>query len=202
MRQTVQLLAFNDIASAESQLKHAIVNTAHCIELLLKERLRILDPAQVLKRPKDFPSDTAQTVGVDVAFDRLQTLGGITFTSVDRKAIKDLCEARNAIMHRELRIEARAAKVIIGKGLGFLFCFARAELGIDLAKEFQTDDTWRCLVEELNQFTESYREKLVAIMRTRGDDPVECSNCGEEMVPWHGGSCEFCGHWHDFEPEC
>ena len=53
--------------------------------------------------------------------------------------------------------------MIIGKGLGFLFCFARAELGIDLAKEFQTDDTWRCLVEELNQFTESYREKLIAI---------------------------------------
>ena len=180
-------------------MKHAIVNTAHGVELLLKERLRMVDPAQVLTRPKDFPSDSAHTVKVDVAIDRLQTLGGITFTSADRKAITDLCEARNAIMHRELRIEVNVAKVIIGEGLGFLFCFARAELGIDLAKDFQADDTWQCLVEELNQFTESYRKKLAAIMRTRGDDPVECSICGEEMVPWHGGSCEFCGHWHDFD---
>jgi hypothetical protein len=202
LRHAVQLLAFNDAANLESQLKHAIVSTAHCVELLLKERLRRIDPAQVLKDPQKYPDLSAYTVTVDVAIERLKTLGNIDISGVDRNAIKNLSTARNAIIHYEWSIASKAAKTIVGEGLSFVFSFSRAELGIDLAKEFQTDDTWRCLIEELNQFTESYREKLAAIMRTRGDDPVECSNCGEEMVPWHGGSCEFCGHWHDFEAEC
>ena len=96
-------------------------------------------------------------------------------------------------------ISANAAKVIIGEGLSFVFSFGRAELGIDFAKDFQADATWRSLLEQLHQFTESYRKRLAEIMRSRGDDPVECSNCGEDVVPWHGGSCEFCGHWQDFE---
>ena len=201
LRQAVHFLAFNDNVPAESQLKHAIVNTAHCVELLLKERLRRVNPALVLRDSGKYPSVSEYTVTVDTAIKRLQTAGRVTITTTDSIAIKNLCTARNAIMHYEWSITAKAAKAIIGEGLSFVFSFGRAELGIDFAKDFQMDDTWRSLLEELYQFTESYRKRLKAIMCTRGDHPVECANCGEEVVPWHGGSCELCGHWQDFDSQ-
>jgi hypothetical protein len=201
LRQAVQLLAFDDTRPSESRLKHAIVNTAHCVELLLKERLRREDPAQVLKDPREYPSLSAYTVTVDEAIKRLRTRGGVVLSDADGKVIKNLCTARNAIIHYEWSITAKAAKVIVGEGLSFVFSFGKAELGIDLSKEFQADDAWPSLLEELYQFTESYRKRLEAMMCTRGDDPVECSKCGEEAVPWHGGTCELCGHWQDFELE-
>lgn len=199
LRQAVQFLAFDDTGPSESRLKHAIVNTAHCVELLLKERLRRVDPAQVLKNPRKYPSFSAYTVTVDDAIDRLRTRGSVVISGTDRKVIDDLHTARNAIIHYEWSITAKAAKIIVGEGLSFVFSFGKAELGIDLAKEFQADDAWRSLLEELYQFTESYRKRLQAMMCTRVDDPVECSNCGEDVVPWHGGSCKLCGHWQDFE---
>ncbi len=199
LHQAVHLLAFDDAGPSESRLKHAIVNTAHCVELLLKERLRRVDPTQVLKDPRKYPSLSAYTVTVDGAIDRLRTKGSVVISATDGEVITNLCTARNAIIHYEWSITTKAAKVIVGEGLSFVFSFGRAELGIDLSKEFQADDAWASLLEELYQFTESYQKRLEAMMCTRGDDPVECSKCGEEAVPWHGGSCELCGHWNDFE---
>jgi hypothetical protein len=169
---------------------------------LLKERLRLEHPAFVWEKVEKYPSLKAQTVKVECAIERLKAIGGVKFSVGDENLLTGLRTTRNAIAHYEWSITLKEAKQLVGEGLSFVFSFARTELGINLAEEFQTDDTWRCLLEELHQFTESYRKRLAEIMRTRGDDPVECSNCGEEMVPWHGGSCEFCGHWHHFEAEC
>ena len=199
LRQAVQLLAFDDTGSSESRLKHAIVNTAQCVELLLKERLSRVNPALVLKDPHKYPNVSVHTVTVQEAIKRLRKDGNVTITSAEETVLKNLGAVRNAIIHYEWSITIKAAKVIIGEGLSFVFSFGTAELGIDLAKDFQTDDTWRSLLEELHQFTESYRKRLAEIMRSQGDDPVECSNCGQDVVPWHGGSCELCGHWQDFE---
>lgn len=201
LRQAVQLLAFDDNPRSESRLKHAVVNTAYCVELFLKERLRRVDPALVQKEPRKYPSVSAHTVTVDKANERLRKDGNITIRSTDKLVLENFGTARNAKMHYEWSITAKTAKVIIGEGLSFAFSFGRAELGIDLAKDFQTDDTWRSLLEELYQFTESYRKRLRAIMCARGGAPVECTNCGEEAASWLGGICELCGHWQDFEPE-
>lgn len=45
LRQAVELIATREIRSGHARLKHAITAAAHCIELLLKERLRQLNPA-------------------------------------------------------------------------------------------------------------------------------------------------------------
>lgn len=80
-----------------------------------------------------------------------------------------------------------------------MFGFSKLELGIDLSSEFREDDTWRVFLDELYEFTRSHRERVQEMMRTRGEEPVECRNCREEVVLWHGGSCDLCGHWQDFE---
>ena len=47
LRQAVELLAWKDIGSDHARLKHAIISAAHSTELLLKERLRRVNPAFV-----------------------------------------------------------------------------------------------------------------------------------------------------------
>ena len=47
LRQAVELLALDEIGSHHARLKHSITASAHCIELLLKERLRRINPAFV-----------------------------------------------------------------------------------------------------------------------------------------------------------
>lgn len=199
LRQAIQLLAFNDVGSPQSQLKHAIVNTAHCVELLLKERLRRVNPALVLKKTSEYPSLSAFTVGVNIAIKRLKSNGNVRITLEDEKTIEDLRDERDDIEHYEWTTTEEDARRIVGKALSFVFAFGRSELGIDLTTEFRNDDTWRIFLDELYEFTEDYCGRLQEIMRTRGDDPVECKNCGEEVAPWHGGNCELCGHWQDFE---
>lgn len=199
LRQAVQLLAFNDVGSPQSQLKHAIVNTAHCVELLLKERLRRIHPAFLWEKVEKYPSLTARTVTAECAILRLKSVGSVAFLPRDEKILVDLRTVRNAIEHYEWYTTLKDARQIVGDALSFIFAFGASELGIDLASEFRTDDTWRVFLDELNAFTRAHSKRLGEIMRTRGDDPVECENCGEEVVPWHGGSCELCGHWQDFE---
>jgi len=56
LRQAVALLAWKDIEPADARLKHAITNAARSIELLLKERLRRINPAFVLENVDKYPS--------------------------------------------------------------------------------------------------------------------------------------------------
>ena len=74
LRQAVELLAFKDIGSNHARLKHAITASAHCIELLLKERLRRVNPAFVWENVDKYPSLEARTVTVDTAISRLSRL--------------------------------------------------------------------------------------------------------------------------------
>ena len=201
LRQAIRQLAWNDAESPESQLKHAVVNTAHCVELLLKERLRRVAPALVLVDPRKYPSLSAYTVNVDTAIKRLRRDGNVRIAVEDERMIKGLRTVRNAIEHYEWYTTLKDARQIVGDALSFIFAFAASELGIDLASEFRNDDTWRVLLDELNSFTCTHSKRLAEIMRTRGEDPVECKNCGKEAVPWYGGSCELCGHRQDFESE-
>ena len=45
--QAVDMLVNDDVSSHHARLKQAILSAAHCIELLLKERLRQIHPAFV-----------------------------------------------------------------------------------------------------------------------------------------------------------
>lgn len=93
LRRAIQLLAFDEVGSREAHLKHAVVNTAHCVEMLLKERLRRFDPALVLKDPNKYPSLSAFTVNIDTAIKRLRSDGNVKISVDDEKMLKDLRSA-------------------------------------------------------------------------------------------------------------
>ncbi len=201
VRQAVELLAFKDIGSDHARLKHAITAAAHCIELLLKERLRRINPAFVWENVDKYPSLEARTVTVDTAISRLKSIGNVTFTPNDERSLKSLRNTRNAIEHYEWRASEKEAKVIVGNALSFAFEFAKMELAVDLASDFKSDDTWRTLLDELYEFSRSHGSRLEARMRTKGDHAQCCDECGELTVPLRGGSCELCGHWQSIDDD-
>lgn len=201
IRQAVELLVLKDIGSDHARLKHAITSSAHCIELLLKERLRRINPAFVWENVDKYPSLVARTVTVDTAIGRLKSIGNVTFSANDECNLKSLRNTRNAIEHYEWRASEKEAKVIVGNALSFAFAFAQDELAIDLASEFKNDDTWKMLLEELYEFARSHGARLEIRLRTKGEYPQCCDECGELTVPTRGGSCELCGHWQSIDDD-
>lgn len=201
LRQAVELLAWKDIGADHARLKHAITNAAHSIELLLKERLRKINPAFVWENVDKYPSLEARTVTVDAAISRLKNIGGITFSEKDEKNLRSLRMTRNAIEHYEWRATEKEAKVIVGNALSFAFSFAVEHLGTDLADDFKHDDTWRSLIEELGDFVRAHGARIEASLREKGEYPYCCDACGELTVPMRGGSCELCGHWQDVDDD-
>lgn len=199
LRQAVELLAVKSIGSDHARLKHSITAPTHCIELLLKERLRRINPAFVWENVDKYPSLEARTVTVDTAIGRLKSIGNVELSPNDERTLKSLRTTRNAIEHYEWRASEREAKIIIGNALSFAFAFAHDELQVDLASSFKTDDTWRMLLGELYQFAQAHGARLEARMRAKGEHPQCCDECGELTVPMRGGSCELCGHWQSVD---
>ena len=201
LRQAVELLAFKDIGSNHARLKHAITASAHCIELLLKERLRRVNPAFVWENVDKYPSLEARTVTVDTAISRLKSIGNVAFSVDDERRLKSLRTTRNAIEHYEWRASEKEAKVILGNALSIAFEFAQVELGVDLAGDFKAHDTWRMLLDELYEFAGAHGARLERRLRAAGDHPTCCDQCGELTVPMRGGSCELCGHWQSIDDD-
>ena len=201
LRRAVEDLASEDGGSEHSRLKHAILNSAHCIELLLKERLWQVNPAFVWENVDKYPSLDARTVTVHTAIARLKNVGSVTFTANDEENLRSLNRTRNAIQHYKWSMTEKEAKVILGNALSFAFSFASEELKTDLTKVFKQDDTWRSLVEELDDFVRAHGKRLEAKLRESGGYQPHCDNCGYPAVPPWGGSCELCGHWQDIDDD-
>jgi hypothetical protein len=199
LRQAVELLAWKDIGSDHARLKHAITNAAHAIELLLKERLRQVNPSLIWENVDKYPSLEARTVTVDTAISRLKNIGGLIFTDNDEKTLRSLRTTRNAIEHYEWRTTKKEAKVIVGNALSFAFSFALEHLGTDRAADFKRDDTWRAFIEELYDFVRAHGARIEAKLIAKGEYPSRCDACGELTVPIGGGSCALCGHWQDVD---
>ncbi|MEA3219993.1 hypothetical protein [Immundisolibacter sp.] len=165
LRQAVELIATKEIGSAHARLKHAITASAHCIELLLKERLRRINPAFVWENVDKYPSLEARTATVDTAISRLKSIGSVRFSANDERSLKSLRTTRNAIEHYEWRASEMEAKIIVGHALSFAIVFAHDELAFDLSGEFKSDDTWAMLLNELDEFAKEtliYSHHLVA----------------------------------------
>lgn len=195
LRQVINALAWKEIGSEHGRLKYAIVNCFHCIELLLKEKLRQIDPVQIWSNLDQSPNLESHTVNVSTAIKRLGDTGKVTISEKDKVNIKSLGKTRNAIEHYEWKATEKEAKTIIGHALSFAFSFAKDELNIDLSTEFKRDDTWKTFIEELYDFALSHGNRIEMKLRKNGIYPHCCDSCEQLTVPASGGSCELCGHW-------
>ena len=199
LKHAIELLIWENTKPDHARLKHAITNAAHSIELLLKERLRKINPAFVWENVDRYPNLEARTVTVDTAIARLKNIGGVTFTAEDEKNLRSLRTTRNAIEHYEWETTETEAKVIVGNALSFAFSFAAEQLSTDLSADFKRDDTWSMLIQELYAFARAHGARIEAKFRAKGEYSSYCDACDQPTIPMRGGSCELCGHWQDVE---
>jgi hypothetical protein len=194
LKQAVHLLAWKDLGDDHGRLKHSIIAAAHSIELLLKERLRQINPAFVWEK-------VGKTLTVKAAISRLKDKGGIKLTDKDEENLRSLFKTRKDIQHYVWNTTEKEARVIVGNALSFAFFFAAEYLNNDLAADFKEDDTWRSLINELHEFVRAHAPRIEDDLFEKGLNPSYCDFCGELTVPARGGSCELCGHWQGYRDD-
>lgn len=211
-------IKFNLLENAEESLSHAvdhllnqegdkagnykrvILDIAHVIELILKERIFRIHPAFIWQNIDKYPSPLAPTITTDIAVKRLLNLGGICLSEESQKTILACRKIRNSIEHYEFEIEEKEAKAIIGRLLSFIFYFVKQHLTLDWEKDFKTDDRWAELI-EIYEFWEAYSQTLEKKLSEEGKPVYECPFCGACTFDLSIMQCELCGHIEN-EMEC
>ena len=173
--------------------KRIIVDFAHVVELLFKEKLRQIHPAFVFDNVDKYPSNGAFTVGAEKAFKRLQNIGGIKFSKDEIKAINTAREKRNEIEHYEFSISEQEAKVLVGQVLSFIFTFAEEHLELDWKADHLTMGRWHILT----QYTEFYSDLLRKSEEKIDKEElytIECTSCHNDTFSVYYEKCIVCSH--------
>lgn len=195
--QAISLLAWKDEPDDARRLKQAILAIAHGVELLLKERLRRVDPVLIWENVDKFPSLSARTVTVDAALNRLVRIGGLESLARDSDLITSLRDTRNAIEHYTWTTTKAEAGLIIGQALGFALHFARDELGYDFfGYETRKDDTFQLLLESNPHFAKAFTDRYEKTAKARSESNLLCEYCHTLAVNPSTGACRLCGHWN------
>lgn len=195
--QAVDLFVLDDSPFEPSQLKRSILAAAHCVELLLKERLRRVHPAFIWDNVDRYPNLDVRTITSSTAVDRLRTLAGIDLSDKDQRMLKNLRVTRNAIEYYEWASGSSDARHLVAYALSFSVDFAKAELELDLASPFQDDDSWQILLDELSEYIEHHENRAMQRLDGAGEPIAMCPECGGNAVSAFGGSCMICGGWYE-----
>jgi len=181
-------------------LKRAILDVAHVVELILKERVRRIHRAFIWENVDKYPSLAAQTIGTDKAVSRLLNLGGIALTNDSKKTLLACRRIRNRIEHFEFEIELKEARAIVGLMLSFIFTFAKSHLELDLETDFKEDDRWSELI-KIYEFWEAHSIALEKQLSEEGKPVCDCPSCDATTFDVSVMKCALCGHMED-QVEC
>lgn len=173
--------------------KRIIVDLAHVVELLLKERLRRIHPAFVYRNIDKHSVNNPFTVGSELAFHRLQTIGGISFSKADSNAVKSAREKRNEIEHFEFSIGIHEAQVIVGQVLSFILKFAEEELGLEWTSLCFRGGKWGVLY-EYKEFYKTLQNTVQEKINDNEISVIECTSCHNESIDIDNEECLICGH--------
>jgi len=202
---------FNLIENANDSLEHAIehmgpvkkndmgdwkriiVDIAHVVELLFKEKLRQTHPAFVFDNIDKYQSNDVFTVGAEKALKRLQKICNIQFSKEEINAINTAREKRNEIEHFEFSISEHEAKAVVGQMLSFIFRFADEHLNLNWKAVHLKDVKWVVL----RQYTEFY-DDLISKAQEKIDagdiHVIKCTSCHNETFDVGREKCLVCGH--------
>ncbi len=171
--------------------KRVIRDIAHTIELLVKERLRIIHPAFLLNNIDKYPSTDAFTVGAELAFERLQKVGGLHFSDENKNAVKMARVKRNEIEHYQFNIDDDQAKILVGQGLSFIFSFTEEHLELDWKADHLKEEHWPLI----REYTDLYIG-LVAQAEARIENDhlytLDCTCCGNDTYSHDYQRCLVC----------
>lgn len=202
---------FNLIENASDSLEHAlrhmgpieenglgnwkriIVDLAHVVELLFKEKLRQINPAFVFTNIDKYPSQSQHTVSSELACKRLQKIGSIQFSEDDLNAIQTAREKRNEIEHFEFSISDREAKTLVGQVLLFVINFSDEYLDLDWKSKHLKENSFAVL----HSYTEFYSNYLKAAYDRIDEEQIptiKCTSCHNYTFDIENERCLVCSH--------
>jgi hypothetical protein len=180
-------------SNSHGDWKRIIVDLAHVLELLFKERLRQIHPAFVFSDIDKYPSSNAFTVGAKLAIKRLENVGHISFSKDDLKAITSAREKRNEIEHYEFTLENQEAKVLVGQVLAFILRFSENELKLEWNSLCFEGNKWYVL-RQYKEFYESLLNSTNDRIEAEEIAVIECPSCHNETFDIEQEYCLLCGH--------
>jgi len=181
-------------------LKCALRDVSHVVELLIKERLYRVHPAFVWQNVDKYPRDEENTVGVQQAVERLSKIAGLILKSDEIMVINRCKKIRNEIEHYEFILDEKEVKVIIGKVLSFIISFSIKHLSVDFENEFKSDDRWKTLL-DLYEFWEAHSKSVRDDLESKNIPYCECPSCYADTFNLAIDQCALCGHIEQ-EVEC
>ena len=154
--------------------KYATLNLVQAIELSLKERLRRDHPILIFQKI-DSPKNT---VSVENALNRLQSIGKLKFSQSDINTISKASKLRNLIVHFEFELNPIESKLVFAKLLGFMSHFHLTYLDTPL-DTIISDELWQ---EAINvfEYSEELFERAKSIFKDKGFEPLNiwiCAKC-------------------------
>ena len=174
-------------------LKCAIRDVVHVVELLLKERLRRVHPSFIWQDIDKYPSSTTYIIGISRSVERLCKLAGVSFAKDSKKTISACKTIRNSIEHYEFQLDFKKTKGIIGRMLSFIFDFSKRHLELDLEKEFRSDTRWDELI-NLYEFWEAHSTTLEKQLSEQKKPVCNCPSCGAVTYDISESKCLLCGN--------
>jgi ribosomal protein L37E len=181
-------------------LKLAIRDVAHVVELLLKERLKNTHTAFMYQSIDKYKSKGAFTVDTKTAINRLLTICNIALDDSAKKTIEACRDIRNDIEHYQFIMDPKEARGIIGRMLSFIFDFSKRYLNLDLEEEFRADDRWKSLV-EIYAFWEAHGKVIERQLAEQDKPHCGCPSCSADTFDISSSECLLCGHV-DEETQC
>ena len=175
------------------QWKFAILSLVQAIELALKERLRIEHP-YLIYSDIDKPNNT---VSIEKAANRLQTIVGVTLNDSDIKNIRTASKVRNFIVHHGFELNEKQIKAVFGKLLGFISEFYKNHLNVKII-DIVPVKYWNEAVEIDEYVKELYAraQKQIAKEKIQDKFVMSCPRCWQDTFVWFTGKdqCYLCGH--------
>lgn len=176
----------------DGDIKRAIRDVYHAIELILKERLRRVHPAFMWQDVDKYLSSTANTVSVLKAVDRLTKIAGISLAEEAKKTLMDCKAIRDSIEHYEFQINFKEAQGIIGRMLSFIFDFSKQHLQLDLENIFRKDGRWESLI-DIYEFWEAHSAIIEKRLEQEEKVVLDCPSCGAATFDVEESVCLLCG---------
>lgn len=167
---------------------NAIPQLFRALELLLKARLRDLDPNGLADEPNN-----------PTVLKRIRA-HGVAITSDEADAIRKLRRLRNDLQHGTAKFNYRTALAISRRTIVLLDRFAHIELGLWIGDVIPQDLWYQLLaIDQIAATAEQVVDMRLEEARQQPDAVVlVCGRCGRNAMirphPKTGASCAFCHH--------
>jgi hypothetical protein len=189
----IEIAAYESHRHESTQIKQAIQAIAHSIELLIKERLRRIHPAFLWEKVENYPSLDARTVTVDMAIQRLFSVGAIELHAADKLLLEKLRKKRNKIEHYAFDVDPSSEWPLILESLAFAIEFINQHLCTYYIDNLDSE-------EKLLQDLHAKKPSLASIIEQRKSRPATirkeiCSECRAASLLVDESTCSLCGHY-------